>query len=315
MKTMIKISVVVTVKNDDEGVKRLLADLKRQTVKPDEIVVVKASPKPCLLRSGGFQPRATEKGGMLIRVVEVGADCSRGRGRNIGIKMAKNEFIAVTDVGCRPRRDWLERLIANGRECLTANHANERIIAVGGWYRAVAKTPLQRAFGPYLVPRNDTNNYLPASRSIGFTKSAWELVGGYPENASSGGEDLGFAVKLVHHPEVKMVYAPRALVDWELPETWREFFRDMVKHTRGNFEIGYWPHMWRNLSVVARWAIMAIWPWMIAIYLGLEIKRRIKVINNIKIITIILMVRLVADAAVIYGVISIIIIKWVIKRQ
>ena len=39
---MNKISVVVTVKDDEEGVRRLLADLEKQTVKPDEIIVVMA---------------------------------------------------------------------------------------------------------------------------------------------------------------------------------------------------------------------------------------------------------------------------------
>ena len=42
---MNKISVVVTVKDDEEGVRRLLADLEKQTVKPDEIIVVMAGKK------------------------------------------------------------------------------------------------------------------------------------------------------------------------------------------------------------------------------------------------------------------------------
>ena len=81
----ISISVVVTVKNDEAGVKRLLEDLDKQTVKPDEIIIVRS---------------------------EDYGNCTRGRGRNIGIRMARNEFIAVTDAGCRPRRDWVERITA-----------------------------------------------------------------------------------------------------------------------------------------------------------------------------------------------------------
>ena len=46
---------------------------------------------------------------MNIRVVLVEADCSRGKGRNIGIRMVRNELIAVTDVGCRPHEKWLEK--------------------------------------------------------------------------------------------------------------------------------------------------------------------------------------------------------------
>lgn len=300
MKSKVKISVIVTVKNDDSGIKCLLADLKEQTLKPDEIIIIRA---------------------------EDYGNCSRGSGRNIGIRKAKNEFIAVTDVGCRPHKEWLEKITAGFNKGRVFEYKGQALFVVAGRYRAVAETDWQKAFLPYLVPaiKKDKKNkrekggegrtFLPASRSIAFTKSAWELVGGYSENASAGGEDLGFAVKLVRHPEVKMVYAPRALVDWELPGTWREFFRDMVKHTRGNFEIGYWPHMVRNFSVVGRWMVFLVWPWLIPIYLGLVASKRIKVIKNIKIIMIILITKLLADAAVIYGVISIIIIKWIIKRQ
>jgi hypothetical protein len=59
---------------------------------------------------------------------------------------------------------------------------------------------------------------------------------------------------------------------------------------------------------------MAVWPWAIIVYLGLEVKRRIKVINNIKIIKIILMVRMAADASVVYGTVIGIIDGWVIKK-
>ena len=82
---MIGISVVVTVKNDEEGVRLLLENLKKQTVRPDEVIIVRS---------------------------EDYGNCTRGRGRNIGVRMAKNEFIAVTDVGCRPKRDWVEKITA-----------------------------------------------------------------------------------------------------------------------------------------------------------------------------------------------------------
>ncbi|MDZ7587557.1 MAG: glycosyltransferase [Patescibacteria group bacterium] len=330
---MIRVSVVITVKNDDEGVKRLLADFGKQTVKPDEIIVV-------MTGKGTYRTLKEFKGNVRIVLAEV--ECSRGRGRNIGIRMARNELIAVTDVGCRPHEDWVEKIIlAINRQIVKSTNRQmaekvgkvekverleDQAIVVAGWYRAVAETGWQKAFLPYLVPRGFNKGralkvqgqafqtFLPASRSIAFTKKAWELVGGYPEEPVSGGEDLKFADNLCNHPGIKIIYSPKAMVDWPVPATLTEFIKDMVKHTRGNFEAGYWPHIVRNLSVVARWMVMVVWPWVIVIYLGLEIKRRIKVINNIKIITIILLVRVAADAAVVYGTAIGIIDGWVIKK-
>ncbi len=247
----LKISVIVTVKNDEVGVSNLMKALDRQTVRAEEVIIIRA-----------------EKHG----------NCSRGRGRNIGVRMARNKVVAVTDAGCRPRRDWIEKMIAvykgptlprQGRTLGTAK------IVVAGGYRAAAKTELERVMAGFLVPREFS---LPASRSIMFTKAAWAAVGGYPEEAVSGAEDLEFARRLAADPEVKMIYCPEAIVDWQPPKNLGEFFRDIVKHTRGNVEVGYWPHLWRNLTVAGRWGVFWVFPWMIPIYLGIKVIKIIKII-------------------------------------
>lgn len=231
----IKISVVVTVKNDEAGIARLKEVLGRQTVRPEEVIVI----------------RAEEHG-----------NCSRGKGRNIGIRMAKNEVIAVTDAGCRPHPDWLDKLY----KCYKS-YKNQKLV-IAGWYRAEARTELQRVMAHFLVPVDFFD--LPASRSIMFTKRAWQAVGGYPEEAVSGAEDLEFARRLAAHPRVKMIYCPEAVVDWDGPATLGEFFRDIVKHTRGNVEVGYRPHLIKNFTVILRWLVFVIFPWMIPIYLGVS---------------------------------------------
>lgn len=252
------ISVVVTIKNDEAGVIRLIDALARQTVRPDEVVVVGA---------GKIEKRDRDreeigKGGMKMRTIS-SVGCSRGRGRNIGVTVAKNDLIAVTDAGCLPHRDWLKRLIAPVKR---ADLRTDRAFYCAGFYRSVAKTPLERAFAVYLgvdwSPR-----YLPASRSIAFSKSAWAAVGGYPERGRSGGEDLSFAWKLSRLPGVIRYDAPDALVDWQVPGGLRAFFIDVVKHTRGNFEVRYWPHMARNLMVVARWFLFLVFPVLLPFYL------------------------------------------------
>lgn len=287
--------MVVTVKNDEAGVKRLLEDLDKQTVKPDEVIIVRS---------------------------EDYGNCTRGRGRNIGIRMARNEFIAVTDAGCRPRRDWVERITAGLYKGQAFEYKGQALFVVAGWYRAVAETPWQKVFLPYLVPtikkdkkekRGKGKTFLPASRSIAFTKKAWELVGGYPEEPVSGGEDLKFADKLCNHTGINIIYSPKAVVDWPVPSTLTEFIKDMVKHTRGNFEAGYWPHIVRNLNVVARWMIMVIWPWLIPVYLIWGITRlHQKTAKRWRIRDI--AIRVVADAAVFYGTIIGIIDGWVIRK-
>ena len=70
---MAKVAFVTTVKNDPLGLAVLLASLAKQTRKPDEIIVIDA-----------------EK-----------TKTNRAQGRNLGIKKAKSNIIAVSDSGCR----------------------------------------------------------------------------------------------------------------------------------------------------------------------------------------------------------------------
>ena len=284
------ITVVVTVKDDPEAERELIAALEKQTVRPDEVIMVRSSHTGRHLETSSRSHPVLKKGIKTRVILAIG--CSRGRGRNIGVRKARNEIIAVTDVGCRPQKDWLKRMTVciasldlSTSSQLSRDSAQDDLVAVAGWYRVAAKTELQRVMGGFLVPvmekereekkqgdkrgegKTGEDKILPASRSIMFTKKAWEMVGGYPDEAKSGGEDLEFARRLAADPNIKMIYCPDAVVDWEPPKSLGEFFRDIVKHTRGNVEIMYWPHLLRNLTVVGRWMAIVAWPWLGGIYL------------------------------------------------
>lgn len=300
-----KISVVVTVKNDREGEQKLRHALAKQTKKPGEVIIIHA---------------------------EDYGNCSRAKGRNIGVQKAKNDVIAVTDVGCTPHKDWLEKLTEpferrtghsgvslrtiesmrsyrpavseEPRESAGLQDDNRAVVAAG-FYRVVTRTFLQKAIAPYLAvfPDQWTDRSLPASRSIAFTRRAWESVGGYPEDARSGAEDLAFASRLVKHQNITMLHAPDALVDWEPPQTLRAFFRDVVKHTKGNRETRYWPHLLKNYSVLFRWLVFLLVPWLIPVYLAWPI---VKHHRRLELRTLLLLpfVQLVADAGVMYALFS-----------
>lgn len=130
-----KVSVVITVKNKAEPVGPLLESLRRQSKKPDEIIV----------KAGG----------------------NRSQGRNAGIRAAKNEIIAVTDAGCTADKYWLERLVKPFKD--------KKIISVAGYYRPIAKSAFQKSVAPFvavLPEKFNPKTYLPSSRSIAFRKGA-----------------------------------------------------------------------------------------------------------------------------------------------
>lgn len=130
-----KVSVVVTVKNEAVAIGPLLDSLHKQTKKAEEIIVA----------VGG----------------------NRSQGRNAGIKAAKNEIIAIIDAGCTADKHWLERL--------TRPFKDKQVVSVAGYYRPVINNKFQERIAPFVAVMPDKFNpktYLPSSRSVAFRKGA-----------------------------------------------------------------------------------------------------------------------------------------------
>ena len=111
-----KTSVCITTFDEkEETIKSLLHALNDQTLKPDEIIIIDAKDYD---------------------------NCSRSKGRNIAIKKAKNEIIAITDAGCIPHRDWLEKLVKN---LDPSSQSYDEAGVVAGSYEMITNNNFQKA--------------------------------------------------------------------------------------------------------------------------------------------------------------------------
>lgn len=234
----IKVSVCITVFNEEKAIAQLLDSLLTQTKKPSEIVVV----------DGGSNDntaqiiRHFQKKDKRIRfLVEPG---SVAHGRNTGVEVARFPIIAHTDAGCVARKDWLERL------CQPFRHKEVGVVA--GFYEMPAKTPLQKAMNVYHgVPpeRFDATSFLPSARSVAFRRSVWEEVGGYSEKFDKAGEDTLFIYEVIKKG-FNIVRVKEAIVDWE--ESADLSFSDSIKkfyqYAKGDAQAGIWWHPKKQLA-------------------------------------------------------------------
>ncbi|HLD92338.1 MAG TPA: glycosyltransferase [Patescibacteria group bacterium] len=213
-----RISVCITTFNESKNdLKKLLDALNNQTLKPDEIIVIDAKDYN---------------------------NCSIAQGGNISIKKAKNEIIAITDVGCIPNKNWLEKI--------TKPFAEDKDVLVAGFYLMLYRNAMQKAASIFLgVSPNkfDKDKFLPSARSVAFSKSIWKKVGGFNEDLEKGGEDSEFFYKCVK-AGVKIIRTKEARVVWE--EIGRLTFSDVVKkfyvYAKGDGEAGIWYHPTKQLS-------------------------------------------------------------------
>jgi glycosyltransferase involved in cell wall biosynthesis len=221
-----KISVCLTVLDEEKTIGKVLEGLLEQTKKPDEIVIV----------DGGSTDKTVEiirhfqkKDKSIKLVVE---KCSISQGRNLSISLAKNEIVALTDAGCEPYRDWLENLVYFLR--------HKEIGIVAGFYEMPASTPLGKVISCYLgVPeeRFDPISFLPSTRSVAFRKEVWEKLGGFDESLKKTGEDSLFFYRAVKSG-VKIARAKEARVVWGEPGklSLKKFFGKVSSYACGDIK-------------------------------------------------------------------------------
>jgi glycosyltransferase involved in cell wall biosynthesis len=218
-----RVSVILTVFNEGASIGRLLDSLKSQTRTPDEIVVV----------DGGSTDQTVEtlrteakNGSLSLRVlVEPGANISRGR--NLAIQAAANELIASTDAGVQLSEEWLAEICAP----LDAGQCQ----VVSGVFVPEVHTVFEIAMGATVLPtlaEINPERFLPSSRSVAFTRSAWQTVGGYPEWLDYC-EDLIFDIRL-RQRFAPFGFAPEAVAHFRPRGDLRSFFKQYYRYARGD---------------------------------------------------------------------------------
>lgn len=222
------ITVIATVLNEGESIRRLLDSLAAQTRQPDEVVFVDGGSRD---NTVAVLHEYDER--LPLRVlVESGANISEGRNR--AIAAATGDIIAVTDAGVELAPDWLERIT----QPLLDDPALE---VVSGFFAAAPQTIFEAALGATTLPlvaEIVPGSFLPSSRSLALRKAAYITAGGYPEWLDYC-EDLVFDLKL-RQIAAPTVFEPKALVYFRPRTSLESFFRQYYYYARGDGKADLW---------------------------------------------------------------------------
>jgi len=221
-----KISVIATVRNESSTIRSFLETLLRQTLRPDEIVIVDGRST-----DGTHEILAEFERAGRIRLIS--QDCNIAQGRNLGIGHSNNELVAITDAGCRVDPFWLQKIA----ECFATG---DRPDVVAGNFAFDCHTEFERAvvFATFSPSREagPVAQYYPSSRSVAFRKSAWKAAGGYPEWLYAA-EDTLLNIRL-RQLGYKFVFCKDAIVHWRPREGWGKLAKQRFNFSRGNARVG-----------------------------------------------------------------------------
>ncbi len=219
--------MVVTVRNEVSTIDSLLEALARQTRPADEVIIVDGG------STDGTAERASAWAGRLPRLQVLrapGADIARGR--NIGIRRADSELIAVTDGGCIPSPQWVEALYDRLRDPAVRIVQGEVEPNPSSSFEAcVARCSLT----PGIRIGGHTLN--PTARSLAFRKEVWERSGGFPEDPPFNRAEDGVFIQRAAS-EGGLVLEPRARVGWRPRGSYRAVFRQFHDYARGLAQLG-----------------------------------------------------------------------------
>ena len=271
-----KVSLILTVLNEDGHIRRLLESVAAQTRQPDEVVIC----------DGGSRDNTVaviqEYAERLPLKIVFAARSSISQGRNVAIREATGEIIAVTDAGVWLEDGWLEELMKVWGYGSVGG--SEGVAMVAGFYKSDPQTTFELALGATTIPElRDIHpaTFLPSSRSVAFRKEAWATVGGYPEWLDFS-EDVIFDLKM-REKFGAFAFAPKAIAHFRPRTSLAAFAKQYFNYANGDGRAGLWPkiHFIRYFTylVVAPLLIYAAltisaWVWLLAVIAGLAYVRK-----------------------------------------
>jgi glycosyltransferase involved in cell wall biosynthesis len=268
-----KVSLILTVLNEGEHIRRLLESILKQSRLPDEVVICDGGS-----RDNTVSVIETYADRLPLKVISVpGANISQGR--NAAIRAASGEVIAVTDAGVWLESDWLEELVKCGGWGVGGGAT-----LVAGFYKSDPTNDFEVALGATTLPNVEEINpekFLPSSRSVAFLKSAWEAVGGYPEWLDFS-EDVVFDLA-IRKKFGAFAFAPNAVAHFRPRASLSSFAKQYFNYAKGDGKANLWPriHFIRYFTYLVAmplglYAALAVspWLWLVGALAGLAYIRR-----------------------------------------
>ena len=219
-----KVSLIIPIKNEADSIVMLYNSICQQTVQPDEVILV----------DGGSTDKSVEKlkrltaKDMRFRIIET-IEATPGKGRNVGIKNSKYDWLALTDAGIKLESDWLENLLIKSQE-------NSEAEIVYGNFAPITETFFEKCAAlAYVSPQTQNSIRNKFIASCLMKKKVWETVGGFPDMRAA--EDLIF-MEDVEAKKFKIAYAPEAQVYWHLRPDLLSTFRKFILYSKHNVWAG-----------------------------------------------------------------------------
>ncbi|HVX31204.1 MAG TPA: glycosyltransferase, partial [Nitrolancea sp.] len=212
-----RVSLILTVRDEEASLEALFGSIGTQTRLPDEIILV----------DGGSTDQTVALARQWCERLPLTIISAPGttiaQGRNLALRHASGEIIAVTDAGVVLEPRWLETITQP-----FARPAAQQPDVVAGFFEARPVSRFELFLGATTLPDVDEirpERFLPSSRSVAFRRNLFEAGIRYPEWLDYC-EDLIFDLRL-KQAHARFEFQPAAIAGFRprasLGGYWRQY--------------------------------------------------------------------------------------------
>ncbi|MEE9431152.1 MAG: glycosyltransferase [Melioribacteraceae bacterium] len=249
----LKLSVVIAAKNEQENLETLITSLNKLNFPKENyevIIVDDNSEDTTLLLARQLTLPHSNYTVVTTSVKKYGG--KRGA-LQIGIELAKNPYIVITDADCEPESDWLleySNKFHQGYDFLFG------IAPFRMAYSITNKLSRFENLRSHILSLSFANIGLPysaAARSFGFRKKSFNMIEGYKHTTEtlSGDDDLLLREAKKNNMKIGTITNPNAFVFSSTPKYFKDYLRQKARHTStSNY------YLFRNQLLLAVWHLL-----------------------------------------------------------
>jgi len=251
----LKLSIVIAAKNEADNITSLITALKKQSYPSHlfEVIIVDDNSTDASFKT--VSSEISDLNNFRVIIAENKTYEAKKGALDIGIKHSSNPYIVITDADCIPSEDWLNSFANKFAQNddfvfgIAPYKQTKSLVNRIASFENFRAHIIMFAFAKLGFP------YSAAARSFGFSKSAFEKIGGYKNTTEtlSGDDDLLLREAVKNNLKIGLISSDSSFVFGETKQTVSEFITQKLRHTSTSYHYSF-----KNKVMLGLWHVSNI---------------------------------------------------------